>query len=201
LAANLSLYGWAATHFAARRLRQHIESALNILKQPSVQKAYGVTNLYQVIERVASTEFNSTPNIVKHRTMAESGKQIIDIVAKYAHVWNKSDGTPLFTEIFNGKVSNSDISDNDRTILLVQTQYWLAVNGIKDAQVDQYSEPEMSKYAPSLPSFGSSGSSSGTSSNTSNPDQMDKIKQMVGQGQMPSLDQLQGMFNGSKMGV
>ncbi|MBC7901051.1 MAG: hypothetical protein H7070_13485, partial [Saprospiraceae bacterium] len=48
LAANLSLYGWAATQFAARRLRQHIESSLGILNQPSVQKAYGATNLYQV---------------------------------------------------------------------------------------------------------------------------------------------------------
>jgi hypothetical protein len=204
LASNLSLYGWAATQFAARRLRQHVESALNILKQPAVQKAYGVTNLYQVIERVASSEFNSTPNIVKHRTMAEAGKQVIDIVAKYAHVWNKSDGTPLFNESTTGEGIRSDISDEDKSILLVQTQYWLAVNGVKDAQVDQYAEPEMSKYAPSIPSFGSFGSGSAPAASTpasGNHDQMDKIKQMVTSGQMPSLDQLQGMFNGNKMGV
>jgi hypothetical protein len=201
LAANLSLYGWAATQFAARRLRQHIESALNILKQPSIQKAYGVTNLYQVIERVSSTEFNTTPNIVKHRTMAEAGKQIIDIVAKYAHVWNKSDGTPLFSEIINGERSNSDISDEDRSALLVQTQYWLAVNGVKDAQVDQYAEPEMSNYAPSIPSFGNFGSGGSMPAASGNTDQMERIKQMVTSGQMPSLDQLQGMFNGNKIGV
>jgi hypothetical protein len=201
LASNLSLYGWAATQFAARRLRQHVESALNILKQPSVQKAYGVTNLYQVIERVASSEFNSTPNIVKHRTMAEAGKQIIDIVAKYAHVWNKSDGTPLFNESQNSEGSRSDISDTDKSILLVQTQYWLAVNGVKDAQVDQYAEPETSKYAPSIPSFGGFGSGSMPAASGGNTDNMDKIKQMVSSGQMPSLDQLQGMFNGNKMGV
>lgn len=191
LAANMTLYGWAATQFAARRLRQHIEEALSILKQPSVQKAYGVTNLYQVIERVAALEFNSTPNIVKHRTMAEAGKEILDIVAKYAHVWTKTDGTPLFSE--SGVKIRPDIEDEDREKLLRQTQYWLAVNGIKDSQVNQYSEPEIAQYAPSIPSFGG-GYAGMPKTNGSNPDQMDRIKQMVTSGQMPSLDQLQGMF-------
>jgi hypothetical protein len=201
LAANLSLYGWAATHFAARRLRQHIELALNILKQPSVQKAYGVTNPYQVIERVAALEFNTTPNIVKHRTMAEAGKQILDLVAKYAYVWNKSNGSPLFSETLGGVPYSGDISDEDRETLLRQTQYWLAVNGIKDDQVDKYSQPEMSAYAPSIPSFGNFGTGMQPTAGGS-PDQMERIKQMVTQGQMPSLDQLQGMFtNGNKLGV
>jgi len=191
LAANLTLYGWAATQFAARRLRQHIEDALNILKQPSVQKAYGVTNLYQVIDRVAALEFNSAPNIVKYRTMAEAGKQILDLVAKHAAVWTKTNGTPLFQE---GDSEIFDIDKTDRDILLNQTQYWLAVNGIKDAQVDQYSEPEIAQYVPSIPNFGGGFNSSSAKTNGSNPDQMDRIKQMVTQGQMPSLDQLQGMF-------
>lgn len=204
LAANLSLYGWAATHFAARRLRQHIEEALNILKQPSVQKSYGATNLYQVIERVASLEFNSTPNIVKHRTMAEAGKQILDLVAKYAHVWSRSDGRPLFTENTGSvytdttgyRTNQGEIDDADRDTFLSLTQQWLAVNGIKDAQVDKYSEPEISQYAPSIPGFGGFGGNgmSKTNGGSTSPDQMDRIKQMVTQGQMPSLDQLQGMF-------
>lgn len=194
LAANLSLYGWASTHFAARRLRQHVEAALDILKQPSVQKSYGATNLYQVIERVAGLEFNSTPNIVKHRTMAEAGKQIIDLIAKYSHVWSRSGGRPLFTETIAGRTIIGEIEDEDRDTFLSLTQQWLAVNGIKDAQVDKYAEPEMSQYAPSIPSFGGfNGSMPGTNGSTS-PDQMERIKQMVTQGQMPSLDQLQGMF-------
>jgi hypothetical protein len=196
LAANLSLYGWAATQFAARRLRGHIEVALGILNQPSVQSAYGATNLYQVIERVSSSEFNTTPNIVKYRTMAEAGKGLIDLIAKYHFVWNKSNGIPVFDE----PETTGEIGGVDKTSFFTLTQQWLAVNGIKDAQVDQYSEPEISQYAPSIPSFGgfNGGSSPGTS-----PDQMERIKQMVTQGQMPSLDQLQGMFNGGgvKMGV
>lgn len=195
LAANLSLYGWAATQFAARRLRGHIEVALGILNQPTVQSAYGATNLYQVIERVSSSEFNMTPNIVKYRTMAESGKELIDLIAKYHFVWNKSNGIPVFVEgDFPGEIGGAD-----KTSFFTLTQQWLAVNGIKDAQVDQYSEPEIAQYAPSIPSFG--GFNGGATHGTQ-PDQMERIKQMVTQGQMPSLDQLQGMFTGGvKMGL
>lgn len=206
LAANLSLYGWAYTHFAARRLRIHIDQALNILKQPSIQKAYGATNVYQVIERVSS-ETGATPNIVKHRTMAEAGKSIIDIVAKHADKWVKSDGTPLFSEeipVFNNNnfttgFTAPDIPDADRDVLLRNTQYWLAVNGIKDDQVDKYAEPELTPYAPSLPSFGGFGGAPAPGAGGNGHgggDQLEKVKQMVTQGQMPSLDQLQQMFTG-----
>jgi hypothetical protein len=197
LAANLSLYGWAATQFAARRLRQHIEEALGILNQPSVQNAYGATNLYQVIERVCSAEFNMTPNIVKSRTMAEAGKQLIDLVAKYHYVWNRSNGSPVFDE----PNAPGEISGSDKISFFTLTQQWLAVNGIKDAQVDQYSEPEVAQYAPSIPSFG--GFNGAPVGGGTSPDQMERIRQMVTSGQMPSLDQLQGMFNagGAKVGV
>lgn len=206
LAANLSLYGWGGTHFAARRLRQHIDQALDILKQPSVQKSYGVTNIYGVIERVASSEFNTTPNIVKNRTMAEAGKAIIDIVAKHADKWSRTGSAPLFSDLPTGfdnpgrfPVVAPDIPDEDRDTLLRQTQYWLAVNGIKDAQVDQYSEPEIAAYAPSLPSFGGFLGGGAAKGNGNSSDGMEKIKQMVTQGQVPSLDQLQQLFSGPKL--
>lgn len=201
LAANLSLYGWGGTHFAARRLRQHIDLALDILKQPSVQKAYGVTNIYGVIERVAASEFNMTPNIVKNRTMAEAGKSIIDIVAKHADKWSRTGAAPLFSEqpVGPGNYYGAapDIPDEDRDTLLRQTQYWLAVNGIKGEQVGKYSEPEIAAYAPSIPSFGGFGGS--TKGNGQSSDGMEKIKQMVTQGQVPSLDQLQQLFSAPKM--
>jgi hypothetical protein len=202
LASNLSLYGWGGTHFAARRMRQHIDDAIGILKQPSVQKAYGVTNIYQVIERVAASEFNTTPNIVKSRTMAEAGKAIIDLVAKHSDKWGKTGTSPLFSEpttiVFNRLPVPPDIPDEDRDVLLRQTQYWLAVNGIKDDQVDKYSEPEIAAYAPSVPSFGGFGAGA-IHSNGGSSDGMEKIKQMVTQGQVPSLDQLQQLFVAPKM--
>jgi hypothetical protein len=42
LAANASLYGWASTHFVARRINQQLNTAMDILRQPLLQKAFGV---------------------------------------------------------------------------------------------------------------------------------------------------------------
>ena len=197
LAANVSLYGWGGTHFAARRINTHVATALDILKQPSIQKAYGVTNAYQVIERVAP-EFGVTPDIVRRRTMAESGNEILRIVAKHHRVWTGSTGKPLFDEINpfgSPPLIPGDISAEDRQTLMTQTQFWLAVNGIKDDQVDKLSQPEQSRYEPSLPSFASMTPSARPATNGKvAPDTMERLKQMVLQGQAPSIDQLKQML-------
>jgi hypothetical protein len=202
LAANASLHGWGGTHFAARRLNNHIAKALDILKQPSIQKAYGVTGPFPLIERVCATEFGFTPNVVKNRTMADAGKKILDLVAQYSKAWSNGSGRQLFEEPIDGKDTPSfDIPIGDRNTLILQTQYWLAVNGIKDDQVDKLSEPELSAYTPSIPSIGRVGANVGAGTNGGGGDQMDRIKQMVSQGQVPTLDQLQQIIGGSKIGA
>jgi hypothetical protein len=198
LAANVSLYGWGGTHFAARRLNGHIATALDILNQPSIQKAYGVTNPYQLIERVASAEFGMTPNIVRLRTMADAGNKILNIVAKYSNVWTRSNGLPLFEErTFNGDGRvPGDIRLEDRDELMNQTQFWLAVNGIKDDQVDKLSQPEQSKYEPSIPTFAGMlpGVNGAAGNGKVGADTVERLKQMVMQGQAPSLDQLKQLL-------
>jgi hypothetical protein len=185
LAANASLYGWGWTHFAARRLNGDISSALNILKLPQIQRAYGVGNPWQVIERVAADEFGQAPNIVKYRTMAESGKAILDLVAKYARTFATSTGRPLFPDP-NAPTDIPDIGNEDMRQFLTHTQYWLAVNGVTDQQVGQMSQPVESKSAPSLPPLSGGGGMDGGA--------MDKLKQMVTSGTAPSLDQLQTLL-------
>lgn len=193
LAGNASLYGWGYTNFAARRLNQDITTAIGIINLPPIQKAYGVTNFWQVVERVAANEFGHAPNIVKYRTMAVAGKEILDLVAKYAKVWSNTTGNSLFRDP-NNQDSGFDISPVDQAELIRQAQLWLAVNGIKDDQVSQYSQPAESTLAPSVPYMpgmtGGGGSSNGT---------FDEIRQMVSKGQTPSLDQLQKLL--PKVGV
>jgi hypothetical protein len=179
LAANASLYGWAATHFVARRLEKQIRDTIGILRLPSIQKAYAVSSPWQVIERVAAMEFGQAPNMVRFDTMARAGKVILDIVAKNARHWSRTTGNPLFAEDVSRQAG--DISDTDRMALMTQTQYWLAVNGVKDDEINQLSQPVASAPAPSIPTAGRS---------VGSPD-IDQLRQMVTQGQMPSLDQLQ----------
>jgi hypothetical protein len=200
VAANVSLYGWGGTHFAARRLNGHIATALDILNQPSIQKAYGVTNPYQLIERVASAEFGVTPNIVRLRTMADAGNRILNIVANNHTAWTRSNGNPLFEEedptFERTRVIPGDISLADRKELLNLTQFWLAVNGIKDDQVDRLSQPEQAKYQPSIPTFAGMlpGSNGASSNGKAGADTVERLKQMVLQGQAPSLDQLKQLL-------
>jgi hypothetical protein len=239
LAANASLYGWGGTQFAARRLSDHISAAFEILTQRDIQSAYGVDGPYKVIERVATEQWGAAPNIVKYRTLADAGKKILFLVAKYASVWSGSSGRPLFndptsagtvtagvlgdgfdqinahleqlTKIIAAATSarshkaappagvaaaaspsytsgGADISDADRDELLRLAGACIGVQGIKDDTVDQFSQPSEAQYAPSIPTLApvaSSGSNGGAG--------LDQLRQMVAQGQVPSMDQLKSL--------
>jgi hypothetical protein len=132
--------------------------------------------------------------------MADAGNQILNIVATYHNVWARSkDGQPLFEERSPSGYTTvkGDIPWDDRQKLMTQTQFWLAVNGIKDDQVDKLSQPEQSRYEPSIPSFAGLVPSPVLSRNGAGPantDALDRLKQMVLQGQAPSLDQLKQLL-------
>ncbi len=184
LAANCTLYGYGYTQFAAKRLQQHIQTVLNILKLPDIQNAWGVQSAWQVVERVSSQEFKTTPNVVKYRTMAESGKAVLDLVAKNAPAWTATTGQPLFAD--DGNDEGVDIRNLDRDQLMRHTEYWLAVNGVKDMDVTARSQPSDTAYSPSIPSLDGTGTSTGA-------DLAGQIQNMLQSGQTPSADQLRRM--------
>lgn len=191
LASNASLYGWGGAHSAARRLRDHVVRALAILSLPQIQKVYGVSSPYQVIERVAMNEFGQAPNIVKYRTMAEASKVILRLVAKYAGAWNSNTGRPLFLSP-NAPQLGSDIPPEDEHRLVMEAQNWLAVNGIANEQVDKMSQPSDSLFAPSMPAFGGNGAAAKPAA--ASPDVMSRLQQMVASGTTPTLDQIKSML-------
>ncbi len=189
LASNASLYGWGGAHSAARRLRDHVVRALAILTLPQIQKVYGVSSPYQVIERVAMNEFGQAPNIVKYRTMAEAGKVILRLIAKHAKAWNTNTGRPLFPTL---QRPVADIPDPDAETLIIEAQNWLAVNGIDNVQRDKMSQPSDSLFAPSMPAFGGGGGAAKPAA--ASPDVMNRLQQMVASGQTPTLDQIKSML-------
>lgn len=81
----------------------------------------------------------------------------------------------------------SDISPADQAELMRQSGNWLSVQGIKNDQVEQYSEPSETQYAPSLPSM------SPTASTSNNGDISGEIQKMINTGQAPSIDQLKSL--------
>jgi hypothetical protein len=183
-AANASYYGWAGTFFVAERLRKHINDAIAILSLPQIQDAYGVTNMWQVIERVAQREFGMTVNVVKHRTLALEGQNIFDLVADKAHIWSGATGKTLFKV----DAKDSDLDQQETTRLFRSAQYILAVEGYGDTQVDQYSQPIATTATPSLPSLGAfAGAGAMPSVDAS---KIEQVRDMVSQGQMPNINQI-----------
>lgn len=228
LAANASLYGWGGTQFAARRLATHIQTAFAILNNADIQNAYGVDGPWKVIERVAP-EIGGTPNIVKYRMLADAGKKILDLIAKYSSIWSGSTGKPLFTDpaqsgvvgtlaagfdsltqliskgegngngnkdaaLLNGAAgppdpNAADIDPADEDEFMRQAGNVIAVMGIRDDTVSQFSEPSETQYAPSIPSLAAASGPTSTNGSAG----IDQLRQMVTAGQTPSFDQLKSL--------
>ena len=195
LASNMSLYAYGYAHFAARRLNADLGNAFEFLKNPQLQRLLGVTNPFQVIEKIFTQHTGKAPDIIRLRTMAESGKKILDIVARNFNAWTTAAGLPLFPDLSGITPPSSNaaaISIDDTQELIRQVQFWLAVNGVPDQQVDTYARPALKTYEPSIPSSTMLPSASMNGSGAA----MDKIKQMMASGQAPSLDQLKSMLPG-----
>lgn len=193
--ANASLYGWGGTQSLARRLVQHLSTAMNILKQPSLQAVFGVTSPYQVIERVSRTEFGSVPNLLMAINVGEAEKGLHDLLAKYLTAFLEvNSAQPLFDfGVINDGGTDARpriagaIPITDERQLKTHAQAWLASRSYGDAQVEKYSQPQDSPYTGSMPTFGGGGGAAGG-------DVMDKLRQMVSSGSAPSLDQLQQLL-------
>jgi|GEM_PF-3152615 len=183
LARNVSLYGYGGAQFSARMVAETVQQAIRILTLPQVLRTYGVTSPYQVLERVAGNDWNQQLNIVKYKTMAEVVKAVHDIVAANSTVWSSTRGTPLFTEPGAPPGDLARVQDQ----LFSHAQYWLAVNGVQDQQVEKLSQPVESKAGPSLPLLTGAGGQAGL-------DAINKLQQMVSTGGTPSLDQLKALL-------
>jgi hypothetical protein len=194
LAANTTLYGYGGTFFVAQKLRVQIQQALQVLSTPEILAAYGVQSPFQVIERVCASDFGGkVPNTVRLKTMAERGKEILDIVAANIPAWLGLSGNDLFQDPFDVFTPSSpaavltppppDIPPDVQARLARAVEEWLAVNGIKDEQRARLGEPEVTAAAPSIPSATDGGGAA-----------FDQLRQMVSSGQTPSLDQLKTLL-------
>jgi hypothetical protein len=188
LAANATLYGYGITFFVAQKLKDQVERNLRILSTPEILAAYGVQSPFQVIERVCASDFGGrVPNIVRYKTMAESGKKILDIVAANIPAWLGLSGRDLFEDPFDIGSSpevSPDIPPNVQRDLARAVEDWLAVNGIKDEQRARLGEPEITAATPSIPTATGDGGGGA----------FDQLRQMVSSGQTPSLDQLKALL-------
>jgi hypothetical protein len=89
LAANLSLYG-GAVFLAAQELQKQITEISAILSEPKLQAAYGVDDMWQLLERVAHLEWGEGADSARYRAMASSAAVIMAWLAKNAaRLWKR----------------------------------------------------------------------------------------------------------------
>lgn len=187
-----SLHGWAYTAFAARRMGNHIRTCVEIIENAEVQKAYGVQGPWQVVERVNAMSTGQAPNIAKELTLASTGKEIIDLLAaKAKDIAVNVSGIPLFPKSApgtqNGAPGRSVFSVGEYLTLLGHVENWLAASAITDTQRFDAAQPREIPASSSLPAMG------GFTAPDSNAIR-DQLMQMVGSGQMPSVDQVSQLF-------
>lgn len=208
LAANMSLYGWAGTYFTAERLTRHIQDAIAILDLQEVRDAFGVATWTQVLERVAVREFGVNINVAKHLTLAEETRKILNLIADKSGVWAMSGNNPLFTLspaiVAQGAQPAAvagfgiaagfpgDLSYAETLSLFRSVQYWVAVNAVDPETINEFRRHAEPAPAPSLPMIGAMPAVNGGGGAPGGPGN-DQLKQMLMQGQMPSMDQLKSM--------
>jgi hypothetical protein len=136
LAVNLSLHGYGIGYFAAVELQKLARTVKSMLSFGDVISAYGVRDIWQLVERVSQLYLGGSVNGVRQRTMAQSGANIIQYLAANANLLSGA-LIPLDTSAIN--------SDVER---------WLAVTGTDDNTVDKYSAPVSVAAQPTIPGMG-----------------------------------------------
>jgi hypothetical protein len=156
LAANLSLYGYGMTYFAATDLQKQLKDVIDLLSDPEIRQAYGARDPWQVIDQVAQLELGGAVNSTRYRTMATTGVIIMAWLAKRAKRLSDSSFEDILdlnvirypVPAASGKKPSVDPTDAD---LVNACQQWLAVTGTEENQVEQYAQPRLSPPMTSKP--------------------------------------------------
>lgn len=145
LAANLSLNGQGWAGFAAKELQKQIGDSTNLLSAPEVRSAYGARDMWQVIEQVAAIDLGGAKNSARYRTMITSGVTIIGWLANNARKLTRAahgqiikPGIPRDPR--RGRRGRPPTNPGDQD-LIDACEEWLAVAGISDHQLNEFSNP------------------------------------------------------------
>lgn len=156
LAVNISLHGFGMAHFAAVELQDTIRTVLKMLSYNDVLQAYGVSDVWQLTERVSSLYLGGAVNSVRQRTLARSGANIIQWLARHRELSQPSIGSAYFLDLgfYVQPVTGKQIPDDpDAQALAADVERWLAVTGTDDTTTEKYSEPVSLTQQPTIPTM------------------------------------------------
>jgi hypothetical protein len=185
LAVNLSLHGYGIAHFAAVELQDLVRKVKAMLSSAEVLQAYGVLDVWQLVERVSQLYLGGSVNGVQKRTMANAGANIIQWLAKNAPVLSaaSADSVVLLDLIFHPKTAPSNVAHPDKfDDIANNVERWLAVTGTVEAAVEKYAEPVAMPAQATIPNM---------SLQAAVPEALRGVLSQVGGG-LPALSNLSG---------
>lgn len=155
LAHNMSSRGYGMAFYAAADLNKQINEIIQLLSNKELQRVFGATSPYDVIEQVAQTELGGARNSSKYRMLATSGAIITNWIAD--HAARLRDPTLPMIDLQNvaypparasGATAVSNPTDYD---LVNACEMWLADSAMGDERVAILSEPRESPQHSSRP--------------------------------------------------
>ncbi|TQV85963.1 hypothetical protein [Aliikangiella coralliicola] len=147
LAANLSVNGYGMAHYTAVELQQTILDYRDLLSDPEVLRAFGSRDMWQVVDQVNANYLGGLRNTYRYRIQAHSGAIIIRWLANNHQ---RLVGRPGLDVISTDVLRSPHLRNIEGNRPLVKPsdwdfvnacEQWLAVGGVQDDSVDQYSQP------------------------------------------------------------
>jgi hypothetical protein len=154
LAANLSVHSFGIVRFAAAELQQTILEYRDVLSDAELRACFGARDMWQVMDQVNANYAGGPRNTHQHRTQARSSAVIIRWLANHSDRLAGRYGEVISVNaLTNPQLSGSDqpmVAPNDWDLVQACEQ-WLAVGGVQESSVEQYSQSVESPVITSRP--------------------------------------------------
>jgi hypothetical protein len=157
LGANLSRNGYGIAYFAATELQQSILEFRDVLQDPELRNAFGARDMWQVIDQVNVNYLGGARNTHRYRTQSRAGAVIIRWIANNTTRLSNLGGQVLAMDQIVDPVARATHTSNNPTVdptdwdLVNACEQWLAVGGVQESSIEQYSQPIESPVITSRP--------------------------------------------------
>lgn len=147
LGANLSRNGYGIAYFAATDLQKSILEFRDVLTNAELRNAFGARDMWQVIDQVNVNYLGGARNTHRYRTQSRAGAVIIRWIANNVQrLANVAGPVIQIEQIVNpqlraaGGTNNPTVDPSDWDLVNACEQ-WLAVGGVQEQSIEQYSQP------------------------------------------------------------
>ncbi|MHB8789224.1 MAG: hypothetical protein ACYDBT_05025 [Desulfobulbaceae bacterium] len=155
LAMNLSARGYGMTYYLAKDLNAQITDIIKILSDQEIRACFGASNMWQVIDQVATLELGGALNSARCSSMASSGAIVIAWLATNVNRYNKVTSAAVINvdEVVSIEPPTSGEPTRSPTDydLVNACELWLADTATSDVRIEEMAQPREAPMMTSRP--------------------------------------------------